>query len=291
MTRISHTLRIGVATAMAAGALLMASSDAAAQGRGGARGGGPRGGGGPVVGPRGGAVVAAPIYYYGYGPFDPFWGTMWSPYWGWYGPYGFGPWDRGFGYGYDPNASSARIQVKPKNAEVYVDGYLAGTVDDFDGALQRLNIPAGEHAITLYLEGYRTITQNVLFRPRATVNIKYDMEKLSSGESSGARPEPGAEPPNPMQRPGMPDRTSGTSGRQAGARGEFGTLLVRVQPQDAVVYVDGQEWQTGGSGPLSLELPAGMHDVEVRQDGFEPFRRVVSVRPGNTTTLNVSLSR
>ena len=35
--------------------------------------------------------------------------------------------------------STARIQVKPHTAEVYVDGYLVGTVDSFDGFLQRLD--------------------------------------------------------------------------------------------------------------------------------------------------------
>ena len=52
------------------------------------------------------------------------WAPMWSPYWGWYGPYG--PWGDRMG-GYDPNASSARLQVKPKQAEVYVDGELVAT--------------------------------------------------------------------------------------------------------------------------------------------------------------------
>jgi hypothetical protein len=31
----------------------------------------------------------------------------------------------------------------PRDAEVYVDGYYAGTVDDFDGTFQRLHIDTG----------------------------------------------------------------------------------------------------------------------------------------------------
>ena len=30
--------------------------------------------------------------------------------------------------------------VDPAEARVYVDGYYAGTVDDFDGLFQRLNV-------------------------------------------------------------------------------------------------------------------------------------------------------
>lgn len=277
MTRISHFTRLGVSAAVIAGALTLAAHDAAAQGR------GRRGGGAPV------RIVTGPVLYYGYGIYDPFWAPMWSPFWGWYGPYG--PWDRSAAY--DPNLSSARLQVKPKQAEVYVDGYLAGTVDDFDGALQRLNVPAGEHAITLYLEGYQTLTQNVLFRPRATVNIKYELSKLSAGQPSGARPQPSPEAVNPMQRQApSPQEPNGPPPRAARQRGAaFGTLAVRVQPRDAVVIVDGQEWESSGAGPLSIELAEGTHDVEVRQEGFAPFRRTVRVRAGDTTALNVSLSR
>ena len=70
-------------------------------------------------------------YGYGYGYYDPFWFGYggWSPY-GWYAPF-YLP------NAYDSNVGSGRLQVKPRNAEVYVDGYYAGTVDDFDGALQR----------------------------------------------------------------------------------------------------------------------------------------------------------
>jgi hypothetical protein len=91
-----------------AGALLLAlaPADAAAQ----RRGGPAHGGGGRQV------VVVRPAYgpYY-YGAFyDPFLG-----YPGWY-PYGFyAPVHAG---GYGRPTGSARLQVTPKQAEVYVDG-------------------------------------------------------------------------------------------------------------------------------------------------------------------------
>ena len=100
-------------------------ADAAAQRRGDRAGGSARA---PTV------VVAGPAYYgYRYDPF--FWGySPWYPY-GLYPPY------------YPAGAhviGSARIQVTPRTADVYADGYLVGTVDDFDGFLQRLDLPPGE---------------------------------------------------------------------------------------------------------------------------------------------------
>ena len=317
MTGISQTVRRSVAVVVAVGAIALVTADVSAQGRGGPRGGGggPRGGGG---GPRGGGTIVvsprvyspfygglygglygSPFLYYGFGPMDPFWGSSWSPYWG------YGRWNYGYGGVYDPNTASARLQVTPKQAEVYVDGYLTGSVDDFDGALQRLNVPPGEHELTFYLEGYRTLTQKVLFRPRTTVKIKYDLVKLAAGEQSGPRPTPSAESDRDAEidAPPPPRRGIDDEGRrlppsqrreraERGDRSDYGTLAIRVQPESARILVDGQEWTASeGNAPLRLELQAGTHEVEVQADGFAPFHRTLRVRPGDTTSLNVSLSR
>jgi hypothetical protein len=45
------------------------------------------------------------------------------------------------------------LQVIPRETEVFVDGYFAGRVDDFDGRFQRLHIQPGEHELTLCLDG------------------------------------------------------------------------------------------------------------------------------------------
>ena len=58
-------------------------------------------------------------------------------YGGGYGAYG-GP------YGW--SIGGVRLKVEPKDAEVYVDGYYAGVVDDFDGMWQQLRLDDGGHA-------------------------------------------------------------------------------------------------------------------------------------------------
>ena len=223
--------------------------------------------------------VARPLHY-GYGYYDPFfWG-----YRGWY-PYGlYAPYYRPDFY---DNAGSARIQVTPKNAEVYVDGYLVGTVDDFDGFLQRLDVPPGEHELTFYLDGYQTFRQKVLFRPGATLKIGHAMERLAQGAANEPRPQPvaGSEA-GPAPRYAQPARDRQTPSSQ------FGTLAIRVLPTDATVLVDGEEW-TGpaGQGPLLIELGDGSHEVEVRKQGFSTYKTTVRVRAGETAALNVSLAR
>ena len=77
------------------------------------------------------------------------WG-YWAAYgYGGYGgyPYAYGgypyaypyAYPYGGGYGYAGNTGRVRLEVQPRDAEVFIDGYFAGQVDDFDGRLQGLS--------------------------------------------------------------------------------------------------------------------------------------------------------
>ena len=86
-------------------------------------------------------------------------------------------------YRYYDRDASVRLDVKPNDASVYVDGFYAGVVDDFDGVFQRLHTAPGGHEITLYLDGYRTYTEHAYLTPDNTLKIRHRMEKLGPGES------------------------------------------------------------------------------------------------------------
>jgi hypothetical protein len=121
--------------------------------------------------------------------------------------------------------------------------------------------------------------------------IKETMQKAAEGEAPAPRPSPKEETAAPQRPPRQSDRREPPYGRESrGSRSEFGTLRLRTQPGDATVRVDGQEWdRPSGDDPLVIDLAAGTHRVEVRKDGFRPYTREVEIRPGDTTTLNVSL--
>jgi hypothetical protein len=114
---------------------------------------------------------------------DPFWGP---------GPY---PYSAAYPDG-ACLSSSVRVLATPQQADVYVDGFYAGLVDDFDGALQRLPITPGDHAITLYLEGYRTVTRHVVAMAGSTVTLQITMDNVGPGEVSELPP-----PPTLLRRP------------------------------------------------------------------------------------------
>jgi hypothetical protein len=210
--------------------------------------------------------------------YDPWFGY---PYWG-YPPYYYGA-------PYGPFAS-LRIQVEPRQTEVFVDGYYAGTVDDFDGMFQRLHVEPGDHELELYLDGYRSVRQKIYVQPGATFRVRHTMAPLQPGDTPDVRPAAPAGPPRrgaPYPYPAPPAPPPG-----AARASEFGTLAVRVQPGDADVLVDGERWEASGPDQrVTIQLPAGEHRVEIRKNGFEPFTSTVVVRPGETATVNVSLSR
>jgi len=223
----------------------------------------------------------ARYYRYRYYP-RPYWGGYYAYpafyYGGFYGaPYPYGR----IYYGSPDRAPSAlRIEVKPVEAEVYVDGYLAGSVDEFDGFFQRLNLTPGAHEIAIYLDGHRTIREKLYLSPRASYKLRRAMEPLAQGETTEARPEPLPEPEAAIES--RPEPSVSVSG--------FGVLELRVQPIGAEILIDSEPWPSGeASEPLVIHLPAGEHRIEIRKAGHAPFVTHVSVDPGKTTSLNVKL--
>jgi len=180
--------------------------------------------------------------------------------------------------------------VTPKDAEVYVDGYRVGTVDDFDGTFQRLRVPPGGHELTLYRDGFKTVHQSLHVSSGSTLKVSYEMQPLAAGEVAEPRPTPppdeGEGPPETRSSPQAPQRRPPAARAVAG----FGTLAIRVQPTDAIVLIDGERWQTSSAeGRLIVDVPQGPHRIEIRKEGFDTYSAEITTSQGETVPLNVSL--
>jgi hypothetical protein len=68
--------------------------------------------------------------------------------------------------------------VKPREAEVFVDGYYVGRVDDFDGMFQRLELEAGPHRIEIRQPGLPPTSFDVRIIPGDTISYTADLRKL-----------------------------------------------------------------------------------------------------------------
>jgi hypothetical protein len=234
-------------------------------------------------------VVIGGYAYYQHRMYDPWY--QWGP----WGPYGY----PAYRYGVRDFAASLRIDAEPREAQVFVDGYYAGVVDDFDGVFQRLRVEPGGRTITVYLEGYRTQEQRLYLRPGHDQRIRVTLQPLAPGERS--------DPPTPPS-----DTDDEFGGEEEGVRAipqagdpraplprerevrpapaRFGTLVLRVQPADAEVFVDGERWDGAAEqGMFSIQLPEGRHRVEVRKAGLATYTEDVLIGRDRTLTLNVGL--
>jgi PEGA domain len=129
--------------------------------------------------------------YYGYGyPYSGYYGSFYG---GYYDPF-YDPWYGGYYSPYGTYGSSGtygqssysggiddgalRLKIKPREAEVYVDGYYVGVVDEFDGMFQRLHIEPGAHRVEVRASGYETLVFEVKISPEHTTTYQGDLKKV-----------------------------------------------------------------------------------------------------------------
>jgi len=233
------------------------------------------------------AAPVRPAYSWGVGvgwgyPYAWFWpglgyypGGFWPAY-AWAYPY---PW----AVATDPSAS-IRVQVKPAETEVFVDGHYAGAADEFDGLFQRLEVAPGPHTLELYLAGYRSARQDLHVESGQSYKVRYDMQPLAPGEEAPVRPVPPATPEASAEV-----RAPRTSAPERGAPAGFGVLVLHARPDGVEVTIDGQPWSVH-AGALTVHLPAGPHRLELRCPGYDPFAAQVEIAPGEESPLNVMLA-
>ena len=125
--------------------------------------------------------------YYPYYPYYPWYYPGYYP-WG-YGGIGFGfswysPGFYGAGYGpyygggyYAHYDGAVRIKVQPSKAEVLVDGYYVGIVDEFDNPFQQLQLESGPHRIEVRADGYEPLSFEVRILPGKTITYKAELKK------------------------------------------------------------------------------------------------------------------
>jgi PEGA domain len=236
--------------------------------------------------PQRAVVVRGHVFIGGYF-YDPF-----------YGPYPWWP-RTAYPYWYFPvydNQAEVRLQVEPEEAEdaaVYVDGFYAGIVDDFNGVFQSLPLTPGGHTVVLYLEAYRTVRHNFYLSPGASFKLRATMERLAAGERSEPPELAPALPAPPTGTYRTPATTGRTAVRPPAVRPAeavgFGTLDIFVQPASAEIAIDGQRWVTSDEGHFMVQVPVGKHRVEVKKSGYRQFTTEIEVGEGEMVPLNVSL--
>jgi hypothetical protein len=262
----------------------------------------PRGGEGRVRQPRargGRTVVVRPGRYY-----RPY-GYRLGLGFGYAYPYGYGyPYYYGGYYGYYGGSyaytGSVRLKVKPEHAEILVDGYYVGTVDDFDGTFQSLKLEPGPATIEVRAPGFESVRLDVRILPGRTITYQENMRAGDPGPAPQTPPAAGRPPvrdPAPGATRGRPvppdpDAAPGPLPEYDVQPPAFGGVRLRVEPRNAQVFVDGYFVGTvddfdSGNG---LPLESGPQDIEIRAEGYEPLQLQIRILPDETTTYEGDLT-
>ncbi|MEO8274903.1 MAG: PEGA domain-containing protein [Thermoanaerobaculia bacterium] len=258
-------------------------------------------------------------------------GGWYYPSYGWYGSPGYWGGGGGWGYTNvypSPGATHGALDldVSPENAQVFIDGELVGVADDFDGFPDFLWLEKGAYDVVIFAPGYQTISRQISIYPglvidvddsmtpgketlpqdlgsKSTVNrderLRRDRENEQEirahagapgapGDRYERRPEPAArgEAGGPSGGPGRSD-----DGR-LDARGEPGSLVLHVVPEDASVYLDGRFLGTGREMARlrgGLIVDPGSHRLEVVRPGRQSEEKEFSVGAGEEVRLDISL--
>jgi hypothetical protein len=103
-----------------------------------------------------------------YGAWSPAYTSYGHPQYSYYGP-GYYAHSPGYDFG------GVRLQMRPRDAQVFVDGSYAGIVDDFDGTFQQLRLEPGAHKIEVRMPGFEDLELDVFVQPGRTINIHEDL--------------------------------------------------------------------------------------------------------------------
>jgi hypothetical protein len=212
-----------------------------------------------------------------------------------FGPYPWWP-RTAYPYWYFPvfdHRADLRLRIAPEPAEdaaVYIDGFYAGVVDDFNGVFQALPLTSGGHRIALYLAGYRTIRRNIYLSPGSMFTLHETMQPLAAGEV--AEPPEVAQPVPPPPAgtylpPVTPPRAQPAPPQPAAV--SVGTLDLRVTPPDIEVTIDGQPWATADEGHFVVQLTVGKHRLELSKTGVFRLGTEIDISEGETNTLEMNL--
>ena len=266
-------------------------------------------------------------YYYRPYFYGPYFGGFYNPYY--YG-YGYGGYGLGYGYGYPGSYyygyfGEIRTEVKPNEANVFVDGDFAGEADDFDGWWQRLEVEPGRHRLTFRAPGFAPYVVDVSVAPGRDVHIKYQMVpgqdqiaelemRLPPEESEGRdrykprdpyrRSDPrkyddrdrqyDRDEPNDRDEQYERYRTDRDRYNEGQRQNESNrqSLVLLVEPSDATVYIDGNYYGTAndnGGGEIQVLLPEGVHRVEVVRPGYASASQDVNISRTGENRLTIKL--
>lgn len=208
-----------------------------------------------------------------------------------------------------PRWANVSVESEPAGAEIFAGDQQVGVTPAVIELLE------GAHEITIAKDGYAPWDGNVVAEP----NVPQSLPKVTlqpadakllvntiprganvtvNGRYRGQSPITLSLSPNIDYEIGMSKAGYGVTSRSlrlesassesitVDLSARLGTVTVNVEPADASVYVDGG---ARGNGKTTLRLSSKPHTIEVRRQGYRPWTRTITPRPGYPQTLTARL--
>lgn len=218
------------------------------------------------------------------------------------------------------NLAVVDTNIHPKHTRLYLDGRFIGIADDFDGFPDFLYLRPGHYRLECRLGGFNDEVVEIDAKAGYRHDLRFHMVRRRGTEKEHWWQRP--DRPRQLQRvygpvfarplgspvsgsrssaasPGGPDLRlrpdlggAGNEKRSQSVQVADASLLVRVTPAEASVYLDGAFLATarelaGLTGPLAVS--PGHHEIEVLAPGYVAAQRRVEAEPGEAVEVHVDL--
>jgi PKD repeat protein len=142
------------------------------------------------------------------------------------------------------------ISSNPPGAAVFIDNVIKGITP-----LTLSDLPVGNHALLITLDGYEGYTRNISLESAPSQTISAELKKST--------PQPTVQPPL------------------------NGSMIITTIPSGAAVIIDAIP---GGIAPVIIpDVLPGNHVVTLSFDGYEDWNHTVPIRSGQTSEINAIL--
>lgn len=266
--------------------------------------------------PTGRAGHRGSVYRGGYhGDFTVYWGPYWYPWGGWWGWWGWWPY---YPYDYEvryypsrvrPTMGALDLDLRPEEAEVFLNGQLIGIADNFDGWPHFLWLEQGTYDLVFYHEGFETIARQYSIYPGVIIDVEDFMvpgeatppeeliAKSTARREERLRREEERRKAAEEMEPAWKERVREDRDRPAAAapydaRQEPARVALVVDPVDAAIYLDGRFLGTAdeiAAGRPAVVVDPGDHELEVVRPGYDSKRLSFSAESGEKVELTVVL--
>jgi len=213
---------------------------------------------------------------------------------------------------YAPEPGSIAVTSTPTGAAVFLDGTETGAVTN----CLLTTVPAGDHVVTLTLEGYADASAPVTVVSGETAEVSLELTTLTGSLAVTSTPEgaailiDGAETGAvtnatldgiavgthtvTLQKDGYVDATAevvieynATTSLHLDLIKALGSIAVTSAPEGARIFLDGTD--TGEVTNATLTVPAGEHTVTVTKPGYADASATVTVGHDQTVPVHFGL--